>query len=88
MRLFSDGKVVATAEDPTQLGSGLRVMMGQLFPRNPYIKDELSARLFVGELDEVALYDRAIADVEILQHVQLARPESDSSPHHSIRDLK
>jgi hypothetical protein len=88
MRLYSDGKVVATAEDPIQLGSGLRVMMGQLFPRNPYIKDELSARLFVGELDEVALYDRAIADVEILQHVQLARPESDSSPHHSIRDLK
>jgi hypothetical protein len=84
MRLYSDGKVVATAEDSTQLGSGLRVMMGQLFPRNPYIKDELSARLFVGELDEVALYDRALSEKDILQHVQLARPESDSSPHDPI----
>jgi hypothetical protein len=84
MRLYSDGKVVATAEDSTQLGSGLRVMMGQLFPRNPYIKDELSARLFVGELDEVALYDRALSEEDILQHVQLARPESDSSPDDSI----
>jgi hypothetical protein len=88
MRLYSDGKVVATAEDSIQLGSGLRVMMGQLFPRNPYIKDELSARLFVGELDEVALYDRAIADVEIQQRVQLARPESDSSPHDPIRKFE
>ena len=58
MLLYVDGKVAATAEDPASLGTGLRVMMGQLFPRNPYMKDEVSARLFVGELDEVALYDR------------------------------
>ena len=80
MHLYADGKVVATAEDSTELGGGMRVLMGQLFPRNPYMKDEVSARLFVGELDEVALYDRALGDEEIQKHVQLARPDSDSLP--------
>jgi Concanavalin A-like lectin/glucanases superfamily len=88
MRLYADGKVVATAEDPAPLGSGLRVLMGQLFPRNPYMKDEVSARLFVGELDEVALYNRALSDEEIQKHVQLARPESDSAPTGSDQKLK
>jgi hypothetical protein len=78
--LYADGKVVATAEDSTGLGGGMRVLMGQLFPRNPDMKDEVSARLFVGELDEVALYDRALGDEEIQKHVQLARPDSDSLP--------
>jgi hypothetical protein len=79
MRLYVDGKVAATAEDPASLGTGLRVMMGQLFPRNPHMKDEVSARLFVGELDEVALYNRALSDKEIQKHVALAGPESHST---------
>jgi hypothetical protein len=54
--------------------------MGQLFPRNPYLQDEVTSRLFVGELDEVALYDRALSDEEIKKHVQLARSESDPLP--------
>ncbi len=77
MRLYADGKMVATAEDGAPLGNGLRVLMGQLFPRNPYLTDEVTSRLFVGELDEVALYDCALGDDEIKKHVQLARPESD-----------
>ena len=88
MHLYADGKVVATGKDSTELGSGLRVLMGQLFPRNPFMKDEVSARLFVGELDEVALYDRALTGKEIERHVQLARPESDSLPQDSSRELK
>ena len=80
MRLYADGKVVGTAEDATPLGDGLRVLMGQLFPRNQFLKDEVTSRLFVGELDEVALYDRALGEAEIQEHVQLARPGSDMSP--------
>lgn len=87
MHLYADGKVVATADDPTELGNGMRVMMGQLFPRNPYMKDEVSARLFVGELDEVALYNRPLSEEEIQKHVQLARPESDAAPPNSSREL-
>ncbi len=63
-------------------------MMGQLFPRNPYMKDEVSARLFVGELDEVALYNRALSDQEIQKHVQLAQSESDSVAPNSDAKLK
>jgi len=79
LTLFVDGKVATTDEDSSGLGSGLRVMMGQLFPKNAYTKDEVSARLFVGELDEVALYNRALTDAEIEKHVRLARPDSEKS---------
>jgi hypothetical protein len=88
MHLYVDGKVAATAEDPASLGTGLRVMMGQLFPRNPHMKDEVSARLFVGELDEVALYNRALGDKEIQKHVDLAGPESHSAPRGSDVNIK
>jgi hypothetical protein len=87
VRLYADGKVVATAEDSTQLGGGLRVLMGQLFPRNPHMKDEVSARLFVGELDEVALYNRALSEKEIQTRVQLARPQSDAGPQNTGHKL-
>lgn len=79
MRLYADGKVVATAEDATPLGNGLRVLMGQLFPQNEFVKDEVTSRLFVGDLDEVALYDRPLGADEIRKHVQLAAPRSDTS---------
>jgi hypothetical protein len=85
--LYADGKVAATAEDSTELGGGMHVLMGQLFPRNPYMKDEVSARLFVGELDEVALYNRALSEKELQTHVQLARPESGSAPQNTIQKL-
>jgi hypothetical protein len=88
LNLYVDGEVVATAEDPSELGGGLRVLMGQLFPRNPYMKDEVSARLFVGELDEIALYDRALGAGEIEKRVLQARPESVSLPHVSIQELQ
>jgi hypothetical protein len=87
VKLYADGKVVATAEDSTQLGGGLRILMGQLFPRNPYMKDEVSARLFVGELDEVALYNRALSEKEIQSHVRLARPDCNSEPQNTIQKL-
>ena len=87
LQLYADGKVVAMAQDSSDLGSGLRVLMGQLFPRNSYMKDEVSARLFVGELDEVALYNRPLSDAEIQKHVQFARPVSDSPTPKANRNL-
>jgi hypothetical protein len=88
MQLYVDGKVAAAAEDASSLGTGLRVMMGQLFPRNPHMKDEVSARLFVGELDEVALYNRALDGKEIHKHVDLAGLESYSAPGSSNVNVK
>ena len=63
--------------------SGLRVLMGQLFPRNPYVRDEVTSRLFVGELDEVALYDRVLSEMDIVKHHQLARRDAEPTAQSS-----
>lgn len=83
MRLYADGQLVATSDDRAPLGSGLRVLMGQLFPRNPYVRDEVTSRLFVGELDEVALYDRVLSEMDIVKHHQLARRDAEPTAQSS-----
>lgn len=74
MRLYIDGKLVCTDNDPTPLPDGMRVLIGQLFPHDP--QRMLATRPFVGELDEVAIYDRALSEKELNRHFQLARPAS------------
>jgi hypothetical protein len=75
MRLYVDGKVVATAEDKTSLAKDLRLVVGQTFSNqsvNPYI----------GQLDELAIYNRALAESEIqnrceaIQLLRQAEPDS------------
>ena len=79
MRLYWNGELVAENEDVRTVGPGLRVLMGQLFPLSPHIQDEVTSRLFVGELDEVALYQRALSPEELMQRVDLALPERQTS---------
>ncbi len=76
MRLYVDGRLVASANDPRPVGNNLHVLMGQLYPQDPDAKDELASRLFVGELDEVAFYDRALSAQEVQEHYRLAQPDS------------
>ncbi len=75
MKLYLNGELVASREDPRVLGADLRVLMGQLFPRSPYLKDEVTSRLFVGELDEVAFYEHALTPAQLKERVELARPD-------------
>lgn len=75
LRLYIDGKLVANGEDPTPLASDLRVLIGQLYPEDP--GRAFSVRPFVGELDEVAIYDRALPEDELRRHYELARPDPD-----------
>jgi hypothetical protein len=42
--------------------------------------------LFVGELDEVALYDYALSDTEIQRRVQLAQPAQDPTAPSASQD--
>jgi hypothetical protein len=79
MRLYADGKLVAGATDARKFGTGLRILMGQLYPQSPLLRDDVTSRLFVGELDEVALYDHALGETEIQKHVQMARPSSEGA---------
>ncbi|WP_428305689.1 LamG domain-containing protein [Lacipirellula sp.] len=77
MTLYVDGELVQTEAAAGGLASGLRVLMGQLFPESPQLRDEVTSRLFGGELDEVALYGRALDGAEIESHVRLSRPSAE-----------
>ncbi len=67
MRLYVDGEVVASADDNTPLSDGLELLVGQL-------DRERDWRPFVGQLDELAFYNRALSDPEIQRHYHLVRP--------------
>jgi hypothetical protein len=67
MGLYVNGELVAEGEDASELPAGLRLLVGRLYPSQ-------SARPFIGQLDELALYNRALRPEEITHHYELARP--------------
>ena len=67
MRLYVNGEPVAEGEDASELPAGLRLLVGRLYPSQ-------SARPFIGQLDELALYNRALRPEEITHHYELVRP--------------
>jgi Concanavalin A-like lectin/glucanases superfamily len=78
MRLYLNGKLVDSKPASGALPAGVRVLMGQLLPvGRRSSEEEVTPRLFSGELDEVALYDRELTDSEITQHFDLvhSKPE-------------
>lgn len=79
MELFLDGEHVASAKDRHPLGNRLHVLIGQLYPKDAHGRDVMQARQFVGQLDEVAFYDRALSREEIREHFHAARPETDNT---------
>jgi hypothetical protein len=79
LQLFVDGDHVASAKDRNPLGKGLHVLIGQLYPKDSRGRDVMQARQFVGQLDEVAFYDRALSTEEIKEHFHSARPETDNT---------
>jgi hypothetical protein len=76
MELFIDGDHVASATDKHSLGDRLHVLIGQLYPKDSRGRSVMQARQFVGQLDEVAFYDRALSREEIREHFHSARPET------------
>jgi hypothetical protein len=78
MQLYCNGVIVDSKEATGPLPSNLRVLMGQLLPVSPKVEDEVTSRLFSGELDEVAVYDRVLSAVEIKQHFELVHPKEGS----------
>ncbi len=81
MRLFIDGEHVATQPAAGLPEPGLRVLMGQLLPLSPMVEDEVTSRLYGGELDEVAIYGRSLSVEEIERHAKLG-----ATPTHSDAD--
>ncbi len=52
MRLYINGSLAAETEDATELPAGMRLLLGRLYPSR-------SVRPFIGQLDELAIYNRA-----------------------------
>ncbi len=75
MKLFLDGQVVASAEDETPIAKDLMLIIGLIHFRAATPKE---TRRFVGQIDEIAVYDRPLSKKEIRRHYQLLRPDPDS----------
>ena len=73
MRLYINGELAAKGEDASELPSGLRLLVGQLYPSR-------GVRPFIGQLDELALYNRALSPQEIAHHYRLVRPKTVTAP--------
>jgi hypothetical protein len=69
MQLYIDGKRVARCADTTLLPDRLLLLVGQL-------DRERRQRQFVGQIDELAYYERALHEEEIRQHYRLVRPDT------------
>lgn len=67
MELYIDGKSLATAVEPSPLGPGLSILLGQLDEQQIY-------RRFVGQIDELAVYARQLDANEIVRHYEVVRP--------------
>jgi hypothetical protein len=68
MRLYFNGELAGEGEDLTPLPPGMRLLVGRLYPSR-------RVRPFIGQLDELAIYDRALSPKEIAKHYRLIRPK-------------
>lgn len=66
LNLFLNGELVASAVDATYLPKGLQLVVGQLFSFG-------TVRPFVGHIDELAIYARALTIDEIREHIATMR---------------
>ncbi len=71
MRLYINGSLAAETEDATELPPGMRLLLGRLYPTR-------SVRPFIGQVDELAVYNRALTPKEITKHYRIVRPQTAS----------
>jgi hypothetical protein len=67
IRLYLNGELVQRADAKEALPMGLQLVVGQLYT-------ETVERFFIGHVDEMAIYDRALSDREIKRRHELLRP--------------
>jgi Concanavalin A-like lectin/glucanases superfamily len=73
MRLYIDGVLAGEGEDFTELPAGMRLLLGGLYPSR-------RVRPYIGQLDELAIYNRALKPQEIKRHYHLLRPQIAGEP--------
>ncbi len=74
IRLYLNGDLAAEKEDASSVPPDMRLLLGRLYPSR-------RVRPFVGQLDEVAVYGRAITPQEIKAHYRLVRPANKLKPN-------
>jgi hypothetical protein len=74
MRLYLDGELVGQDRVETQLASRLSLVVGQ--PQSDAPRDFW----FIGQLDELALYDHALTQDEVLTHYQAISWDPERQP--------
>jgi hypothetical protein len=77
MSLYFNGELAGEHEDLTPLPPNMRLLVGRLYPSR-------RVRPFIGQFDELAIYNRALKPAEIKHHYRLVRPESNAANKTSI----
>ena len=63
--LWIDGQLSAERENPSPLNKNVQILVGQVYPSSSY-------RRFVGQIDEIAIYDRCVPPEELRNHIKAA----------------
>ena len=63
--LWVDGQLSSEAVNPAPLTENVQILIGQVYPDSSY-------RRFVGQIDEVAIYDRCLPPEELQEHIRAA----------------
>lgn len=74
MRLYVDGREVAAVQESTPLANDLLLLIGQL-------DQQRSFRLYIGQVDELAFYERTLSEDEIQKHYRIVRPVRQALPN-------
>jgi hypothetical protein len=69
MRLYVNGKLAASGKDASKLPLGLNLIVGQLDRAR-------TDRRFIGQIDELAFYPRALSPADVQRRYDLVRPEA------------
>lgn len=80
MRLYIDGVLAGSASESKQLAAGLRAIVGRNCDAGTRNRD------FVGQLDEMAIYNRALTEEEIQSHYRAVHwtPDQQADARESI----
>jgi hypothetical protein len=73
MRLYINGALAGEADNVTTLPAGMRLLVGRLYPSR-------QVRPFIGQLDELAIYNRALEPGEIRDHYHIIQPKKATEP--------
>ncbi|TWT81513.1 hypothetical protein CA13_29660 [Planctomycetes bacterium CA13] len=63
--LWIDGQLSAERFNPVPLSQNAQILVGQVYPTSTY-------RRFVGQIDEIAIYDRCLSPQELRKHIKAA----------------